>query len=346
MAKGGAERVISILANRYADKGWKVDIVMLLDDICEYKINERINLISIIGNARSRIMQLPKWIYGIRKYVLDYKPDRIVSFVARINLITLISCAGLEQKIVISERNDPKKDGRSFLVKYATFLLYPYSQVTVFQTKWAQSCFPITVKKRSVIIPNPISVDTLAHVKKQKKIVSVGRLSPQKNHSMLLDAFALVHKDYPDYTLHIYGEGELRNVLTEQINDLLLTDRVFLHGVVSNIHKKIADAEMFVLSSDYEGLSNALLEAMMMGLPCISTDCAGSNEVIIDGENGLLVPVGNTEKLASAMKKLIENKELAANLGNNAKKSSETFCCESVIVKWEEVIEDENNSLK
>lgn len=340
MGKGGAERVISILANRYASKGWKVDILMLLDDKCEYDLKNGIELIPIVNKERARLLQLPKWLLSIRRYVKVNKPDRIVSFVARINLITIIACIGLNQRIIISERNDPAADGRSMFVKYSTYLLYPYSKAIVFQTKWAQSCFPKEIQKKSIVIPNPIKVTVEALMNKQKKIVSVGRLSEQKNHEMLINAFFKIYKMHPEYRLYIYGEGNLRDSLTRQIHNLNLDDKVFLPGTVSNIHEMIADAEIFVLSSDYEGLSNALLEAMMMGLPCISTDCAGSNEVIEDEKNGLLVPVGNTEKLTEAINRLINNKEFAAELGKGAKASSVIFNCENVIRKWEMVIED------
>ena len=339
MGRGGAERVISILANSYAERGWKVDILLLLDNRCDYKLNNNINLIPICDKDKSRIRQLPKWLTSIRAYVVQNKPKVIVSFIARINIITILACVGLNQHIIVSERNDPKSDGRSIFVRIATYLLYPLADGVVFQTKWAQSCFSKKIRNKSAIIPNPINITIEATQIKKKKLVTVGRLREQKNHSMLINAFEKVYQDYPDYELYIYGEGKLREVLTRQVHKLKLTEAVFLPGNVSDIHEKMADAELFVLSSNYEGLSNALLEAMMMGLPCISTDCAGSNEVIENEKNGLLVPVGDTNKLANAMKRLIADKDFARELGNNAKRSSKFYSAEKVIGKWEKVIE-------
>ncbi|UQX53795.1 glycosyltransferase [Cytobacillus pseudoceanisediminis] len=195
--------------------------------------------------------------------------------------------------------------------------------------------------KKGIIIPNPINVATGASKNKKKKLVSVGRLSEQKNQAMLIDAFAKVNEEHPEYQLFIYGEGHLRDLLSQQINELHLNDKVFLPGTVTNIHEVISDAEIFVLSSNYEGLSNALLEAMMMGLPCISTNCAGSNEIIKDEVNGLLIPIGDTERLTDTINKLITNKDFSSQLGNEAKTTAKMFDSKIVINKWENVIEQQ-----
>lgn len=338
MGRGGAERVISSIANNYAKKGCKVDIIMLLNNRCDYELNENINLISICNEDKSRIKYFPKWIFNIRRYIVENKPDRIVSFVARINIITILSSLGLKQRIIISERNDPRADGRSIVVRLATYILYPLADRIVFQTKWAQSCFSKRIQKKGIVITNPIHVKVKASTKKEKKIVAVGRLAEQKNHSMLIRAFRKIVDEHSDYKLYIYGEGKLRGELLKQVHELKLEESVFLPGNISDIHEKISNAEIFVLSSNYEGLSNALLEAMMIGLPCISTNCAGSNEVIMDGENGLLVPVGNTGKLTECINSLIVNKNLALKLSNNASIASKIYNSENVIKEWEMVI--------
>ena len=338
MRRGGAERVISLLANSYADKGYQVDILTLLDNDCGYELKQNVKIIPICNMNKTRIRQLPSWIVNIRRYIREKKPERVISFIARINIITLISCIGLNQHVLISERNDPKSDGRSGLVRLATYILYPFADSIVFQTKWAQSCFPKYIQKKSVIITNPVHVSSYSSDVKDKKIVSVGRLTEQKNHALLIQAFKKVHDKYPRYKLYIYGEGPLRVNLMEQIKELSLVDTVLLPGNVADIHERIADAEIFVLSSDYEGLSNALLEAMMMGLPCISTDCAGSNEVIVDGKDGLIVSIGSVNDLANAIKRLIVDKGLAKELGQNARLSSRTFETVEVLKKWESVI--------
>ena len=339
MSRGGAERVISLLANRYAEKGWQVDVLLLLEDEQSYVLNKGINIISLTGRKGPRICRVPYWLREIRNYGLKYNPYRIVAFVARINILTLLGCFRMRKSIIVSERNDPRADGRGMLVKAATYLLYPFCKQVVFQTKAAQRCFSEAVRRKSVIITNPIFVPELVDTKKQKRIISVGRLCKQKNHEALLDAFSQVAKICSDYSLHIFGEGELRSFLEERIKVLGLTGKAFLEGEVSDIHERVSQGELFVLSSDYEGLSNALMEAMALGLPCISTDCAGSTELIVHGINGVIVPKGDSEALASAMIRVLKDKVLSSALGKNAKDSSRGFSLDLSMKKWEEVIE-------
>lgn len=342
MGRGGAERVVSLLANEFATQGWAVHILTLLDDRVDYELHDGVKVIPLCGGGRSRVQQLPHWIYRVRQHVRSTKPEVVVSFVARVNIVTLVACFGLRQRVIISERNDPAGDGRSLIVKFVTRLLYPMANCVVFQTRWAQSCFPKRIQRLSAIIPNPIRVHVESCRVDSKKIVSVGRLVEQKNHKLLIDAFSAVHERYPEYRLYIYGEGHLRQELEMQIRALGLSGTVFLPGVVPDVHSRIADAEMFVLSSDYEGLSNALLEAMMIGLPCISTDCAGSNEIIIHGENGLLVPVGDRVALAKAMITLIENPVLRLKVGDKSRDTVRRFNADEVLQEWNRVLLSSN----
>lgn len=339
MRRGGAERVISILANSYAARGWSVDIITLLDDSNDYILEDSIVVRQFGSKIKSRIRQLPHWLSSIRSYVKENNPEYIVSFIARINIITLISCMGLNKSIVVSERSDPRADGRSIFINFATRMLYPFSKYIIFQTKWAQSCFSKRIQAKGKIINNPIHITAHATINKRKKIVAVGRLYEEKNHKLLINAFKNIHERYPEYKLFIFGEGKLRSLLEKQIDELDLKSAVFLPGNVEDIHDNIADAEMFVLPSNYEGLSNALLEAMMMGLPCISTDCSGSNEIIDNGYNGILINRGNEEQLYQAIETLIIDKKKAATIAKNGKKSVEHMNKSNVIVEWEKAIE-------
>ncbi|HOP11168.1 MAG TPA: glycosyltransferase family 4 protein [Oscillospiraceae bacterium] len=334
MSRGGAERVISILANRCAQDNWDVSVLMLLTNRCEYPLNPAIKLIDLTGGGGSRMKKAPYWIRELRALMRLEKPDVVVSFVARINLLTLFAARGLQQRVIISERNDPTMDGRSVLVKFATNLLYSKADGIVFQTERAKNYFKKRIAEKSVVIGNPVQVSIQAKSEKQNKIVTAGRLMAQKNHKMLIDAFSRVHQDFPACRLYIYGEGDLRCKLEKQIRELGLEGYVFLPGNMADIHERISDAKLFVLSSDYEGQSNALLEAMAMGLPVISTDCAGSDEVIRDGENGLLVPVGDTDAMAVSIEKLLGNDELCAIMGAQAKKDVKKFDAGYILRRW------------
>lgn len=336
--RGGAERVISILSGKYAELGWQTDIILLLDNKVEYRISPDTRIFDFSGNTTSRWRRLPQWLRKIRGYIKQEKPDVIISFVARINVITQIARIGLHtDRVILSERNDPQCDGRGRIVRLLTWWLYPKADYVVFQTRRASGYFPNLTNK--VIISNPVNIEQRASFVSKPKIVSVGRLTKQKNQKLLIEAFAEIAYCFPEYTLEIYGEGDLRNYLQEMIDHLNLHDRVFLKGNVFHIHEAISDAALFVLPSDYEGLSNALLEAMMMGLPCISTTCAGSDEYIESGKNGVLVPIGDKAALVNAMKSLMDDTDLRKRLGNAASESSIRFDANTVIAEWQYIIQ-------
>ena len=342
MTRGGAERVISILANYYASKGWKVDIVMMLDYVVMYDLNPSINLVDMTIDKGNRLRNAPKWVNNFRHYVKVNHPDLIVSFVARINIVVLLATLGIPIPIIISERNDPAADGRSKAIDFFTKKLYPRAQKIVFQTERAKKYFDVAIQNKGIIILNPILIEADIKLKPKKRIISVGRLAPQKNHHLLIRAFAEISKQHPEYELCIYGNGlEMKMKLEKLIEELGLSESVMLPGNISDIHRKMSEAEIFVLSSNYEGLSNALLEAMMLGLPCISTDCAGSDEIIIDNVNGLLVPVGDQKKLSEAMLYMIENPKKRLTFAEKGKETVEKCRAEFVLKQWNKIIEEQ-----
>ena len=207
----------------------------------------------------------------------------------------------------------------------------------VFQSETVRSLFSQNVREHSSIILNPVSV-SCERVGGSHRVVHVGRLTPQKNQAMLIRAFGEFHRTHRDFTLSIYGEGELEEELRALADSLGLKNAVQFHGQVQDVHAAIADAEVFALSSNYEGLSNALLECMMMGFPCISTRCEGSVDVIHSGKNGVLVDVGSEEQMTGALALLAENATMREALGAEARKSSEGFQAKRIIGQWEQLI--------
>lgn len=332
MQRGGAERVISILANYYVTHGYKVDVIVLLANKVEYKLDEKINIVDFSSNE-NRIISSLYWLSKIRTYVKKEKPYKIISFVGRINLLVLCACLGLNVEIYCSERNDPQNDGRNkLLVKLIElFYLTKNCKKIIFQTKYIQQCFSKAVRDKSIIIYNPIIVN-IERKQSINKIVTAGRLEEQKNQILLIEAFKEIAIKYPDYRLYIYGEGSLRNYLCKKIKKLNLEEKVFLPGKTDNIYELISDAKIFVLPSKYEGLSNALLEAMVMGIPCISTKVSGIEEIINNDENGLLV--NNKSQLIDAMESLITNQEKYDYIASNTEKLKIKFSLKKIIEKW------------
>lgn len=339
MQGGGAERVISILANHYNKLGWEVDVILLLDATkIGYKLHENINVIDMSEGRGSYYQRMPIWVRKIRKYVKTSKPDRIISFVGRINVLVIASCLFLNVTIIVSERNDPKNDGRSkFMLSLCNFC-YRKAKAVVYQTTYEQSCFSEKLNNGH-IIGNPVSVNAKKMpVCRPFEVVTAGRLLPQKNQIMLIKAILMLKNKFPELHLKIYGEGALRQELQKSIEDLELEQYVELCGNVSDLHERINGAGMFVLCSEYEGLSNALIEAMMLGLPCISTDYPGIEELIENGVNGIIIPRGNVQRLAEAIESILKNQDLRHKLSSNAQKYAEKFEYSNVISQWEAVI--------
>lgn len=345
LSGGGAERVTANLSAALSDQ-YKVCVVTLFGnkDSDAYTLDDRVELYRytdyweqvprLVRKIKNLLKPLPRVLWT-RKMKREWKPDVTISLLIVPNIVNVLTNVGDFR--IVSERADPQKIGGSYY-RYTRFSLSKADHV-VFQSKRVQHMFSQKVQAKSSIILNPVSVSAIASPKAEKRIVTAGRLADQKNHRMLIRVFARFHESHPDYTLEIYGKGPLRDSLDQLIHDLHLSKCAFVHDFAPDLHKQIQTATMFVLPSDYEGLSNALLEAMMMGLPCISTDCAGSDEVIEHGKNGLLIPVGDENALYEAMVTLAESATVRETLSKGALESSLRFQRDTVLRQWIELIE-------
>lgn len=340
---GGAERVMANLAKRFAGSCNKVILVTSFRDEWEYPLDsaiDRINLIDEIpvGFLKRNILIAKK----LRSCIKNEKPDVIVSFMAEPNFRMLLATIGIKCRKIISVRNDPNKEYPNFLFKSLAKTLYNLADGVVFQTEDAMKWFPKSIQKKSRIIMNQVDevFFNTPLAEERHDIVTTGRLTAQKNHKMLIRAFSQIAGEIDD-NLIIYGEGELRDELESLVKDLGLEERVFLPGATKNVPEALSKAKLFVLSSDYEGMPNALLEAMAMGLPCISTDCpcGGPRMVIRNGENGFLFPVGNEEKLCEILSLVfaLSTKKLT-NISKLAKKEMLICNPEIVIDFWRKFI--------
>lgn len=338
---GGAERVTINLSGELS-KRYDVTIATLYSQTDAYAHDEKVKVIryydfiaklsppvrKIIKGIAPRLM----WVNSIKRSLM---PDVTISMLRVPNLVNALTRKGDYR--IVSERADPSVIGRSYYM-YAG-LASSLADHTVFQSRRVQNMFPSRIREKSSVILNPVNVDVRATGRKSGRIVTAGRLTDQKNHAMLLRAFASFAAEHPGYFLEIYGKGPLRDALEKQTAQLGLSEKVRIIDFCKDFHEQIRDAEMFVLSSDFEGLSNALLEAMMMGIPCISTDCAGSDEIIEDMKNGLLVPVGDEAALCRAMDKLAGDDDLRESIAEEGMRRSERFRTETVVKQWIELIE-------
>jgi GalNAc-alpha-(1->4)-GalNAc-alpha-(1->3)-diNAcBac-PP-undecaprenol alpha-1,4-N-acetyl-D-galactosaminyltransferase len=344
MGNGGAERVVSVLANRFVEEGHQVLITQLYSHKCDYELNSRIKLNCVAPDGSQGMTRSIKTITLLRDFLKAERPDVIISFLANVNIYTIIASRGLGIPVIGSERNDPKREPSKFYLKVLRLICYSFVDGIVFQTKDAQQYFSKVIQKKSTIIANPIVVNLPEPYKgeREKNIVSVCRLSSQKNLKLLIDSFEIFYKNNRDYRLIIFGEGEQREELECYINDINASNRISLPGFMKNVHEKIVNSSMFILSSDYEGMPNSLLEAMAMGLPCISTDCpiGGPRQFIESYENGILVPVNDKEALSEAMIMISNNKNMASKFGENAVSIKNELAVELVVEQWMRWIDD------
>ena len=244
-----------------------------------------------------------------------------------------------KEKLITTVRNAPEKEFQSWILQKIRSLLLRRSDHIVFQTQEEMNYFPAAVQKKGSIIGNPIreGLPMWDYQKHERIIIAVGRLAEQKNWPMLLYAFQKFHKKNAMYRLEIYGTGILQDKLQEMIRSLKMTDSVRLCGNSDQIGDKLQRSEIYVSTSDYEGISNSMLEAMAVGIPVICTDCpaGGARTYIRNGINGFLIPVRDEEKLSARLEELSHNKNLQMKFSENERLIRKQLGIDQIGKQWE-----------
>lgn len=338
---GGAERVMVNLAKYFSENGYDTTLVTSFWNTWEYPLAPTVRRLTLEETEikQSRIKRNLSRIKKLRALCKSEKPDILISFMQEPNFRAMIATRGLPVKTLVSVRNDPNKEYAGKLGWFVGKVLLPMADGCVFQTGDAQKWFPKRLQKKSEIIYNAVKEEFYSVERKpiRGEIVTCGRLTEQKNHKLLINAFAKVQKAYPFAVLKIYGEGTLREELQDHIDALNLNEKVFLMGATNNVAKALETADLFVLSSDYEGMPNALMEAMAAGVSCISTDCpcGGPRELFAEELSDKLVQCGNVEELAEKICKALE----AAENGIKEKNRAEIFKPDRVNQTWKNYID-------
>lgn len=356
IAEGGAERVMTRLANSFSEDGYDVIFITSFLLPNEYYLNSNVKRLSVEKQeiVQSKIKRNYSRVKYLRRVIKKEKPDAVISFMMEPNFRILLGTIGLGTKKIISVRNVPEKEYAGKIGWIVSHVLFRLADGVVFQTEDAKKWFPKSIQKKSEIIFNAVDPCFFNTEKLDDigGIVTMGRLSSQKNQKLLIDAFEKIANEYKEITLHIYGEGSERKKLQNQIEQKKLTGRVILEGQVTNVSEILQHAKIFILSSDYEGIPNALIEAMAVGVPCISTDCpcGGPSMLIDNGINGILVNVGDIEAMTEAMRKLIANPQFLKSIGKQARLDMKSYTPDKIYLTWKNYInkhidgeENENN---
>ncbi|MBQ0036866.1 MAG: glycosyltransferase [Firmicutes bacterium] len=334
---GGAQRVVSILSSNMAERGFDVEILKYYKSENIYPLSNKVKVTTVEENTKTRnIIKNIKWM----KHYFKSNADVIVSFLAKYNMMALLANKGNNIPIIVADRNDPRYVPNGKALRLLRNLLYKTADNVIVQSTDNYNYFSNIINRCEVIM-NPFSnkdmVGVALNANKEKTIVSVGRLEKQKNQELLIRAFKKIN--IPDYKLIIYGEGSYRERLERLINELELEGHVLLPGSRKNILELIKTSKLFVMSSNYEGMANALAEAMCIGLPVISTKISAASDLIEDDKNGILVCIGNEEQLVNAMLKIINNNDYGKMLAENATKIYEKLSADVITDKWIEIIE-------
>ena len=350
LEQGGAERVVTNLSDSLVEKGHEVDIVTEWIGENEFTPDKRVRRL-VVGlregdEKKNRIVKFLLRVRYLKEYMKKEKPDVLVAFGQRANYRALMAEKGTKVPVVFCVRTNPTGHYDRFSDKVQIRHLFPKAAGAVFQTSGQRDFFKPYCPDNSTVILNPVApkyVGVQKAPEREKSVVQSARLVDFKNQPMLIRAFCKVHEKHPDYVLKIYG-GDSHDG-TKEILERLIEERnasgfVFLMGASDALEKELIKGSVFVLSSDWEGLPNALVEAMALGMPIVSTDCpcGGPAELITHEKNGLLVPIMDEDALADGICRLIEDRELAERLGEEAEKITERTGADVIVKQWEDYL--------
>ncbi|MEK7778734.1 MAG: glycosyltransferase family 4 protein [Pseudomonadota bacterium] len=356
MNSGGAERVAANLANAWVERGYQVTLVVTYSKRgeCFYALSDKIEL-CYLSDLAGNSYQFPPFVqfrrlWALRCLIKTIQPDVVLSFLTNVNVATILAAWGSGYAVIVSERIYPPMESVGWFYNLLRVLTYPYAASVVVQTKVGMQWIIENIRgAQSAVIPNPVPYPLSVFEPKlapqtllangRKLLLGVGRLVDQKRFDCCLLSFATLAKRYVDWDLVILGEGPLREALESQIKALGLESRVYLPGGVGNVGDWYVRADLYVMSSSFEGFPNTLVEAMAHGCAVVSYDCnTGPRDIIRDGEDGLLVnPVGDVTALTSALDQLMGDDKQRERMAQKAVDVRERFSVESVLAMWDDV---------
>ena len=354
LVHGGAERVVSNLANKFAEEGYDVYVTVEWIDKDEFRLDPRVHHVNVGlkpgDEKKGRWVKFYLRIKYLRNFLKEVQPDILCAFMHRPNFRALTAALGLRMPVIISIRNNPALFYSGVTDRFQIRWLFPHAAGCVYQTAEQREFFKPYLQENSRVILNPVNQKYIDlpdpdYEHQEKVVVQSSRLVDFKNQAMLLRAFARVHAVHPDWSLKIYGPDSgdgTKEKLETIIRDNHAEGWMQLMGGTDRLEELIPKASIYTLPSNYEGMPNALMEAMAMGMPCISTDCpSGAPRILIqDGRNGILIHVGDEDAMAAAIQKLMESPALRKSLGQEARKIREIAGTDEIYGQWKRYMED------
>lgn len=353
LSSGGAERVLTLLARGLACKDHHVSVITMVGkDADFYALPDVVKRVALeVPSSRGVLHAAWNNIHrhmALRRVIRSLAPEIVISFTSITNVRVLLACRGLGLPVVVTEHCDPTMVIISTVWDKLRRWLYPSAACLVSVSIGVDKRFSWMPEERRAVIYNPLpdiqeknpgGASSIFDSKNRKRAVAMGRLVPQKGFDLLIDAFARIAPIYPEWDLYILGEGEQRSELESDVLSRKLKGRVFLAGNITNPFSTLREADLFVLSSRFEGFGNALAEGMACGLPAISFDCpSGPSEIISHGLNGILVPPEDVDALAQAMADLMGDAQKRKQLGEKARRVRDRFAYGGIIDIWDRLI--------
>ena len=344
LSGGGAERMLSVITNEFVKHGVDVHICCL-----EQSENENNCLLPEITYSfldrkkKHKYSNILHRLYSLRRIIKKTNPDAVIPFMVHNALQSALCTIGMKTIIIMRVASIPENDLNSKIARVWGKYLWRRIKGAFFQSELQQEAFSSYLSCKTIVLPNPIADNDLWTLPKDytnKTILTAGRLVLFKNHSLLVNAFAELVIEFPDWQLEICGEGKLRDALTNEIEQLNLQDRIHIRGFVSDVFNRMYTDSIFAFTSDYEGMPNALIEAMCMGCACVVTDFHGGSlpTLITDQQNGIIVPVNDKEALTLGLRRLMSSPELRERLGQEATKLRTVINVNGIYRKWNEYI--------
>ena len=337
LSSGGAERVVCNLANYLYDKGFRVDVLTLTNKNDNYSLNKGINRVCLLDatDDSNKIVNLFRRWSRLKRYVRENSDIECYITMLPLTIFMLTSLRKrINGKIIVSDRNNPAsyKHIYRFMVNYGV----RRCDGLVVQTKEISEWYKNVNNK--IVIPNAINKDINISKRSaiEHRVVAVGRLEKQKNYPMIIKAFNRFNVKHPDYLLEIYGVGSEEKKLKKLIGEEGLDNKVRFIGYVKDVSERISNAACFLMASNYEGMPNALIESMCIGIPCIATDCdgGGARELIINMENGILIKKDAIDEMALSMNKIVEDEAFCKKISKNARMLKKKLDPEIIYEKW------------